>query len=124
MVGGVVGLLSTGVAAWATLAVYRDGEFDVVFFLPVYTLALLIASGLLFYGALAARLSGQSPQQRYFTAAEFATVAAFASGAAFGFVGISSSGPPTFFLIFVLLPCSILFTCASVGAWFTKRTLS
>lgn len=121
MVGGVVGLLTTGFAAWMTKAVYDDREFDVMYTMPLYTAALLVSSALLLWGALAARTSGEPPVPRTFMAATVAGIVAFAAGSAFGFIGISSSGPPTFFLVAVLLPCSIIISASAFATWFARR---
>jgi hypothetical protein len=121
MVGGIIGLIVTAIAAWLTRAVYIDREFDVVFLMPIYTLALLVTSVLLLWGALAARLTSSSPKPRTFLAASVASLIAFAAGTGFGFIGISSSGPPIFFLLFVLLPCSILIASSFIGAQFSLR---
>jgi len=121
MFGGVFGLLASGAAAWMSWVVYEDGEFDVPYFTVIYALSLFVTAILLLTGAVSSRLSGGPPQPRIFIAAVVAGCAALASGSAFGFIGISSSGPPTFFLLFVLPPCAILITMASVAAWFAKR---
>lgn len=121
MVGGVFGLLAMAVAAWVSWVVYEDREFDVPYFTVIYAGALFLTAILLLAGAASSRRAGAPPRPAIFVAAGVAGLAALASGSAFGFIGISSAGPPTFALLFVLPPCTILITLALVAAWFARR---
>ena len=121
IIGGVFGLLASGAAAWMSWVVYEDREFDVPYFTVIYAIALFATSILLWAGIVSSGRSGAPPRPAMFIAAGVAGVAALASGSAFGFIGISSSGPPIFVLLFVLPPCAILLASASVATWFAKR---
>ena len=121
MVGGVIGLLATSELALIWWAVYEDREFDVPFFMPLYTIAVFVAAVLMLAGAFRSRLSGATPRTSLFIAAGISAVAGLLAGSAFGFFGISSSGPPTFFLLFVLPPSIVLIGAASIGTWFVAK---
>jgi hypothetical protein len=121
MVGAVIGLLVTGALAWTTWAVYADREFDVTYFMPLYTIAVFVTTALLLSGALTSRLTGAPPRVRTFVLADVSAVAGLAAGSGFGIFGISSSGPPIFLFTWVLLPSALLIGAASAGAWFAAN---
>ena len=120
-VGGTIGLLATVGLAWVTWAVYRDGEFDVPFFMVVYTSATFVTAVLQLAGALRSRLGGSPPDARFFIASGSVALLASLAGSAFAFVGISSSGSVQFFLIFVLFPTVLLTSAALTATWFASR---
>jgi hypothetical protein len=120
IIGGVLGLLATTGAAWLTWAVYEDREFDVPYFTVIYAVSLFVTAILMFAGAVAPHVAGGQPRPRIFLGAVVAGIGAFASGSAFVFIGISSSGPPTFFLLFVLAPCAVLLGIAAAATWSSR----